>query len=635
MNKTTRLPQIGVFLCFTLLVLAVIILKNTPVAGYEASIYPHTPALVWVILVFTLVCGGGIIIHQVYTGKENSSYLWLFGLIIVMVSCGILFTVPALREYALYGRGDALTHLGRVQNLADYWVLEKNYYPGFYIINTLLFKVLNIEPALLFAYLPAVYVVLFLPFLYLFARAVLPKKGQAILATFAGTFVLTSSSVVSIGPNGQANMLMPMLFFLCVIYLGREPARFRTRLRYLLIVTIPWLPILHPLPAFMTLLFMLTLWLPAGLFNFIRGRGNKRLVPQSYKVFKPVTLMLLILFASWMYYSGGLVSGESRITSAVTDPGVSHVTTQSTGPVTTQNDVLEVRIKSTGLKELDGLLREIAVARHYGYGIWDQFFKRFGELLLFIIVMAACVPLLIKKLPSNKELGKLFSLYGLPLICLPFIGLLLWIDSPFGFGRVFFYVTVIGAVFAGYALDELLRWIRGSRRVLYLLPLIVLIALLSVNGVFKTYYSRYTLTPSSQVTRSEIEGMTWFFDNKDARIGIISGSTAVWRYADLLLSPEEKKQRPDIPGPGAYTILPYHFNYDTQDMLGKSFFQDTYMLISDVDRITYVETYPEMAEFRFYPADFEKLENDPSIKRLYSKDGFEVWYIYGLKGKIL
>lgn len=627
MKNAIRLPQIGVFLCFTLLVLAVIILKNTPTTGYEASIYTHTPALVWAILIFTLVCGGGIVIHQVYTGKENSSYLWLFGLLIIIVSCGILFSVPGLREYALYGRGDALSHLGRLQYLADDWVLEKNYYPGFYLVNALLVRVLNIDPTLLFAYLPALSAVLFLPFLYLFARAVLPKKGQAILATFAGTFVLTSSSVVSLTPSMQANMLMPLIFFLSVICLAREPARFRTWFGFLLIMTLPWLPILHPLPAFITLLFMLTLWLPVGLYNLIWGRRKNRLVPQSYKVFKPVTVMMLILFVSWMYFSGGLTSSESRVASAVADLGVSQVTTQSNTPV--------VQVKTTGWKELDGLLLELAIAKHYGYGIWDQFFKRFGELLLFIIVMMACVPLLIKKLPSNKELGKLFSLYGLPLVCLPLILILLWIDSPFGFARVFFYVAVIGAVFAGYALDELFCWIRGSRRILYLLPLIALIALLSANGVFKTYYSRYTLTPSSQVTRSEIEGMAWFFENKDSQISIISGCTAVWRYADLLLSPEEKRQRPDIPGPGDYPGIPYHFNYDTQDMLGKSFFQDTYMLISEFDRITYVETYPEMAEFRFYPADFEKLENDPSIKRLYSKNGFEVWYIYALKGKHL
>jgi len=63
-------------------------------------------------------------------------------------------------------------------------------------------------------------------------------------------------------------------------------------------------------------------------------------------------------------------------------------------------------------------------------------------------------------------------------------------------------------------------------------------------------------------------------------------------------------------------------------MPGETYTKDKYMILTQNDRLQYVEIYPEVAEFRFYPADFDKLEDDPSIDKIYDNRGLDVWYVH-------
>jgi hypothetical protein len=52
------------------------------------------------------------------------------------------------------------------------------------------------------------------------------------------------------------------------------------------------------------------------------------------------------------------------------------------------------------------------------------------------------------------------------------------------------------------------------------------------------------------------------------------------------------------------------------------------MKSSHNDRLQYVEVDPEVAQYRFYASDFDRLEDDPSVDKLYANSGLEVWYIH-------
>ncbi len=607
MVKSSRVIKLAAIICFALTISILMVIRNSPATGYEASIYTHTPPIVWVVLILSIISGIGIILHQLYTRKEETSNLWIIGLLLVATGMTILFLVGVLRGYAIYGGWGTISHLGSIRSLIASGHFEsKNFYPIFHIYIAQLSQVYNITAMKLLGYIPPFFAALFMLFMYLFARSVLLKKGQVILATLAGALVLTTSPNASVfpSPNMEANMLVPLVFFLCVMSLSEDKVWLKSRFRLLFIILIFLFPVFHPVPAFALLVMMLTLWLPVKIYN-IWGKKVARSVPSRYAFITPAALLLFVWSITWIssFYEWG--SAIRNIYTIITQGGSTHV---------------------------EDFLSKFTFRSSYGYNMWEQSFRKYVEILVYSILTLASLSILLKKIPHNKNLARLFALYGpLAAYC---SAMIIFYKFHLGFNpdRLVFYVLTIAAIFVGFVFYEALESARnthgkGYLQRLYLSVMVLILVLLPANGVFKTYYSRYILVPSNQTTLTEIKGADWFINNKDTNVALIYSEMLLWRYADLLLRPEEKVKRPDV-SHGNYTPLPWHFNYDKQSRLGESYTKDMYMLVVKRDRLIYVETYPEVAEFRFYPRDFDKLEDDPSIDNLYDNGGLDVWHVH-------
>ena len=149
--KSSRVIKLVSIISFALTVFILIILKSSPATGYESSIYTHTPPVVWGGLISSIICGVGIILHQLYARKENESNLWVIGLLLIALNLTILLCVHTLRGYALYGRGDSLSHLGIIRNLISSGHVEsRNFYPIIHIYIAQLSQICNISPMKLF-----------------------------------------------------------------------------------------------------------------------------------------------------------------------------------------------------------------------------------------------------------------------------------------------------------------------------------------------------------------------------------------------------------------------------------------------------------------------------------------------------
>ncbi|MCH8864673.1 MAG: hypothetical protein IIB13_04860 [Chloroflexi bacterium] len=611
---SSRIIKVIAVLCFALLAFILLVLRNNPATGFESSIYTGTPSIVWVVLVFSIVCGTVIILHQLYYRKETASNLWVIGLVLIVFSLAILFSAPALRAYTAYGRGDVISHLGRVRDLIFTGHTDgRNIYPVLHIYLAQLSSILDVSAMRLSGYLPAFFAtILFMPFMYIFARFILPHKGQAILATIAGTAALSASGYgqVITAPNSSADMLLPLAFMLCAVRVFQVP---KSRYSLLLIIMVLLLTPFHFVPMFALLLMMLFFWLPNRVLvmiphNLYRIFGINKAAPplNSNYQFLPITILLVsLLFAAAWFYP--FYIWKSVVIN------------------------IHTIIATGGPNQLDSLLGTIEFASGYGYSVIEQFFKRHGDLLIVGLLTMISFPILLKKVATNRELGKLFGLYG-PLAALGItLIVLFFFNIQFGPARLLRYIEILGALFAGFILFEIINRVKNTGRT-YLVPLsLALIALillaLQINGVFRAHYSRYTFTPSTHVTLADMKGFAWFVANKDTGIMTTNSSLAPWRFAHALLTLEERNVRPDTTT-REYPTVPWHFGYDTNRYLGNAYNEDAYMVLDQNDRLTYVETYPEVAAFRFYTADFDRLEDDASLDRLYTNRGFEVWYIH-------
>ena len=77
---------------------------------------------------------------------------------------------------------------------------------------------------------------------------------------------------------------------------------------------------------------------------------------------------------------------------------------------------------------------------------------------------------------------------------------------------------------------------------------------------------------------------------------------------------------------------PPHFNYTTYDTLGESFENDQYMIITRKGRIVYPQSFAGYEEFwRFTPSDFDRLEHDTTVGRIYDNGDVELYLVDGVR----
>jgi len=285
-----------------------------------------------------------------------------------------------------------------------------------------------------------------------------------------------------------------------------------------------------------------------------------------------------------------------------------------------------------GPSKIGNLLDQISYAQGYGYNVVEIILKEMiGPLIIFILTVLAFI-LLWKKYTREQKEGCLFSLYGpFGIVCV-FIAGLYFFNLAFGPLRLLMYATMIGTVLSAYFLScIIIRSYEGKTRIISLSTRLFVILLLSglfVGGLLNLYPSPYNLTSNYQTTKSEVGGMNYFFSHRDVNIPITGITVAPGRFADLLLTPEERSiQR--VPYYLEEHKVPWHFGYDNHTSLVNSYEKETNLIITQKDQLIYVDLFPDIAQYRFVNNDFERLRDDSGISLIYSNGGFDMWNIAG------
>jgi hypothetical protein len=617
-----------------LIIVALFLAWKAPATGYESSIYTATPLLVWVLLGFSAACGIGITIHQVWTKQHETSRLWVLGLLLILFSYVALLSLHIIRGYAFWCFGDPATHLGEINDIIGTGYFGgNNFYPVATTYAAQLCQICDLDPVIFLNLLPVVFAVLYVVFMYLLAKSLLPDKGAVIIVTVASLAPLHIS--LSFIPNGLANLLLPMALFLLVKSYGAGAWPWRG----LVILMVFLFPVFHPVPAIA--LAAALAFMPVVKFIFDKIAKTTRKVFDSSVKFSLVALVILLIWGGWWVTSFPLAQGVMRslaaesysipeATPAITEPTpVIEDASPRPEPYTLETAPAPGR---TGGKvsNLARLIDAIRYAQAYGYSAAAHIFNIYGAVFLYIVLTLIALPILWRRIAKQPKLGNFVSLYG-PLAAIALAIVALYFTAV-GFSplRFVMYIVLICTVFAGFMLYEIMGRARASHwnRARIIAPILVFLILAGVfgSGVSTLYASPLTLSDNYQVTRTEIDGVNWLLQNKDYSLDISAHCLPTRRFAYFLFTREERGQRQDILSRTAYSI-PSHFGYHKGAWLGEYYDEDSYMVLGQRDRLRYVEVYPELAKYRFYPEDFERLEGDPTVNKLYSNGGLEVYYI--------
>jgi len=600
--EARRYIKIIASLGLALAAVSLVVIRSSPATGFEVSIYSGTPPIVWAFLVLNIIFGIGIVVHQVSRKDHERHNQWVLGLSLILLSYIIILSLHILRGYALWCPWDPLTHLGKIQDIIATGHIEpQNVYPITHIYLAGLSQLWNVNPIVLYKWIPVLFALLYVVFMYFFARSVLPNKGQVILATVA-SLTLVQGSYLNLTPNHLSTLALPLTLFILA-------KSFTSRVQWsvLLVLIIILFPPFHPVSSFIFLVVMLTIPLP-GKILAISAKKTPDAVNDSFGLKLPVALLLFVWLITWF---SSFYIWESTIRNTYT------------------------LLTEGGLNRLSLMTQQIEYAEGYGYSVLEYFLKTYGGIVVYIILTLVAFPVLWKRMLTNTALRKLGSLYGpLAVVALAAAGFFFVRITAFGPTRMVAYIVLISTIFVGFVLYEILEKVRHSHRTGYLYkltPLLIAVLLigLSMHGMLRLYPAPYTRHTNWQITQTQIDGMDWLLHNNDTTVPISTGLTIpVKRFADFLLSPEERRQQQGIILLQSEFTHPFHFGYDKHATLGESYDRDVYMVLDEKDKLKWAEVFPEMAEFRFYPGDFNKVEHDISVDKLYSNGSFDIYYVH-------
>jgi len=571
-----RVLKITSSISFILIALALILIaRNSPATGYELSIYSSLPWITWLFLISALALGISIIVYEAFTSKSK---FWLIGFFIIILVNFVILSLQFFRGYYLYALSDPLAHLGWARSIASTgFISEGNFYPVTHILGAVLIEVCDIAPETVMKYLPVIFTVLFMLFTYLLASVVSSKKEHAILAAAASSALLFSYYQLTPYPHALSLLTFPLIFYLYFKSLNAPSLSNNIAL----IILILLFPFFHPVPE----IVLISCFVIAEVAKL----GWARRMHYSYRmenISMEPALISFIAFFLWISYFTVLGSTSKRVFQW------------------TAGETSSVIARASELEPVFGLS---------WWGFFKLLLKMYWHNLIFIILSLIALGMIIRYfIQRRKEIGNFFILSLLFLtssviyiILAMSLGMITW-------GRLLGSNVGIWAapVAVGFVLYEIFKR-PGIPKIIGIAAVVIILFSASTIGVFSVYRSPWISQPNWQITRMDLCGADWF------------GS---YKAPDFAFAPM------GWIGGYHYFKMPYHLGYPEQESVGEVVGKETYIVLTE--RFKQASAEPALEEWMNIPGcfarpgfnkeDFARIEEDPSVNKVYTNKEFEV-----------
>lgn len=598
---------------FLLLSVALIIAWNTPATGYESSIYWSTPLILWVGIISSVITGTGLVILTIAKDELEKHQIWKIGLFLIILVYTICLGLFIIRGYHMWCMaGDPANHIGWVREmLIDGYAPEYLIYPVTHIYLSEVVLITGLDLIILHKVIPLIFGLLCVLFMFSLGKALFTNHGGVVLVTIISC-CLTFGWYINLTPNGLSNLCMPFAFYIMIKYFQERQWKWFIPLSIIIIIY----PLFHILPAIVFGLVLLTFMIPTkitGAIKKVHGSINNFKFDKGTVHWAYPLLLLVIWFTLWI--STFLVFNY------------------------TIRNIYETIAFENGDTKVLALLDQISYAQIHGYSFIDQAFKLYGAEGILLILSLPALFILWKNITSEEKNKYLFSFCG------PFAAIILLMAAVFMFNlsfgpfRFMVYFSVFGTLFSAYLFYIILNYKSPVNRFflnsLSLRTLLVtqIITIIFILSLLVLYPSPYNLGTSFQTTKSEISGMSHFYDFRDVSVQVTGITAAPGRLSQALLTPEERSSQ-RLPLYLNERRVPWHFGYDTNYSIFSSYPDETDLIITQRDKILYEEIFPKMAGIRFTEQDFERLKWDHGLHFLYSNGEFDYMKI-DVKNQVL
>jgi len=575
------------------IIAAGIALLTPPADGYEMSIYAAFPWYFWALLIASVLVGQLIVLRAGLTADKDGSDWW-FGVLLVLLSNALLLFLPYARGYPYFERADVLTHLGHIRTIQTTGMIgPENIYPNIHQLVLALAYATGLKPIRVINAVSGV-VSLFSILASVALVAAVYDRRRALFSIPFVSVLIGGTAHMNPSPFAQSMLLLPFVLYLFV----REQQTHALTIRIALVLSLVALIFYHPL----TTLFAVVFFTVYGIAQTAVVR-DLLLDPDddASELTGPATASRLVLgtFVAWYYnFSGMLIRAESVLNTLFGSEGGESTldayssTVSQTSPAAV--DLLRILLLEYGTAIVILGVSGFHLAKALGDRLWNRVSMTVFEFSFSVTAMA-------------------FS--SIAVVFLVF-------DLIVGFGRPLMAAQYFGILVMGSFFFDLYRQSGESRNVVRVVA--VVLAILVVFSAFGVYHSPLTIQINQQVTEAELDGAEWYLTQTDQDLPHAEYGIDLYRFEDAMLGfqADNVTKDPDPP--------PDHFGYADGETLGAMYNESHYLVITPAGRQFYPEIWPDYRQYwQYTPQDFERLETDPTVSKVYINGGFETYTVEG------
>lgn len=602
--KNDKLQIIIFTILFVVVAINALLISFNSISGYGISLYSGLTLFSWISIILTIIIGVFLTLIN-YNNKDNK---WILGLGLILLINLILLLLASSQGYVINSGGDVLSHLGySIDILNTSHIGNLNFYPVTHILIVSFSYLSNIPIINLINYIGPLFYLLFVLYSYLLVKLIF-NKNAAILAALSST-VLILPTYYALFPMGLAFLTFPLVFYLYFSYSqNKKPAT-----AMIIILMLIFIALLHPVASFLLFLSLVIFELIKILNNYsFKQRKIVKNNENSYQISFILAAISIIVLLAWLW---SFFDVWSQFIYSIIDLFTSQLSTIS---FTTQasESILKLGLSNLGLLEL--------IIKIYGH-----------LFILWIISFISAVLFLTKKnfyKENNIEvfsISILFILFSI-LAGTDFIHPLTSLSS----GRLLNAVVPLFPILLGGSFYVFLQKNQFNNKIknkknenktrTTIIGLIIISSI--IIGIFALYPSPLIYQTNDAIDNQNLNGGYWLINYGNLNYEVINLYTdPINRYADALLGSNGAEQK-GYPQQLRNYVFPDHFNYTTD--YGNSFSRNTYLLTEE-NNIVYIYKYLYPQLHRFDANDFNRLENDSSVNKIYDDGEIQNWLING------
>lgn len=553
-------------LSFLLLTVAILIVYNAPMTGYEYSVYQSTPTIFWVAIIAGLMTG----ILLFYLSYGTGSRLWVVGFFEILLTNILLVTVYLYRGFIYLNRLDSLSYIGYAKDVIYLGNFPSyNFYPLVSVEMASLGLVSGQSMVIISQILPAAFFTAYLIGMLCWARTLSDHPRFVACMMLASTPIIFAWFIPSIVHETETVLMLPLFFFILWKGIKGDP-RFRLLGAGMILFFIYG----HPLVA-ISVLMILTIILLAERLTL----KEPRTFSASFVMFNFVVLTASIGANAAMVRNAraigeqliGMIEGTSTF-------GTAQGQASSLGLLSAVQSIL--------VCTADDIIF-VLLSLWLGVIIYRSGWRTHPMAVIFICFLGGSFFLAALVLFTNAH--NPFRLINLNFIMI-------------------FAVPLVGYLMHKKKLDR-------KRFHAHLITGLVLISL--VSTVFTVYQDPLQVFPNGSVTRTEIAGSNWFLTEQAVDIRVFSIQTNPWRYASMIYNEQYVLSNPEL----LFSIVPTTAHFES--FLENNETGTSYLILSTYDIMGYTVTWESTNKFT--TRDFDSLNELPSVNLIYTTNDLDVY----------